>query len=530
MAIATLAAAGMAWAQEEEVLPADQSNLTATSPTLNPTPDDIWMTNGIVYSVIRSGDYIYVGGNFTRARSAATGGQSFLATDVARFDADTGVGDPTWTPDVTGADPSTTIVYALAASGGKIWVGGKFDAVDGVARRNLAAVSEQTGDVDPSVDPLVGSETAQGVKALLASDTKIYVGGAFSTIDGKARRNLGALDLSGNLDATWKPQANARVQSLAYSCDKATVFAGGKFRNAAGSDGVFSPRETLARFDPATGALHPWAVPAGSVPNDEVAADLAVTCERITGAYLGRNYVRSFRLDTGDTGTKVWENKTAGNVQTVTMLGADKLIIGGHFSQIDDADPTNGVRRIRIAMLNLSDGIVDPTWAPAVDGSFYGPWDLLVDENHLYVGGAFQTVAGLPRTHFTRFSFAGSEQDTTAPTISSVAPANGATEVAPQVNAQATFSEAMNEASVTDPTNFTLTKPDGTSVPATVSYDPTTKKATLDPDADLESGLTYTATIKGEPDGVKDVAGNPLAADEAWSFTTTAAVHHSGHH
>jgi Ca2+-binding RTX toxin-like protein len=60
-------------------------------------------------------------------------------------------------------------------------------------------------------------------------------------------------------------------------------------------------------------------------------------------------------------------------------------------------------------------------------------------------------------------------------------------------------------------------------VPATISYDPTTKKATLDPNVDLESGLTYTATIKGGTDGVKDVAGNSLAADEVWSFTTTAA-------
>jgi hypothetical protein len=63
------------------------------------------------------------------------------------------------------------------------------------------------------------------------------------------------------------------------------------------------------------------------------------------------------------------------------------------------------VKRVRIALLNLSDGSVDPNWAPNVEGSFFGPWDLLVDENHLYVGGAFTTVGGLPRTHFARFTF-----------------------------------------------------------------------------------------------------------------------------
>jgi hypothetical protein len=384
-----LATVGTAGAQE-----------TSTSPTLNQTPDQTWMTNGIVYSVIRYGDYIYVGGKFTRALSSPTG-TSFKATNLARFDADTGVGDPTWTPDVTGADTSKATVYALAAAGGKIWVGGKFVAVDGISRRNLAAMSAATGEVDPSVDALVGSETNQGVRALLASETKVYLGGYFTKIDGKGRRYLGALDLSGNLDPTWKPKTDAFVRSLAYSCDKTTVFAGGKFRNAAGSADALPglPRETIARFDANTGALHSWAIPAGTVPNDEVAADLAVTCERITVGYLGRNYVRSFRLDTGDTGTLVWENKCAGNVQTVAMLGADKLIIGGHFSQV------SGERRIRIAELNLSDGSLDPSWAPEVDGSFLGPWDLLVDENHLYIGGAFQTVAGVTQTNFARFTF-----------------------------------------------------------------------------------------------------------------------------
>ena len=521
IAVWTLAVAGVAWGQEAQ-----------TSPTPNPTPDDTWMTNGIVYSVIRSGDYIYVGGNFSRARSAASGGQSFAATDLARFRADTGVGDPNWTPDVTGVDPKITKVYALAAAGGKIWVGGKFDAIaqpngTPVARRNLAAVSEQTGDVVSDVDPLVGSETntSNSVRALLASETKVYVGGIFSTIDGKSRPNLGAFDLLGNLDGAWRPKTQGQVRGLAFASDKQTVFASGKFRSAAGSDGAYEPRETLARFDPTNGSLNQWAVPAGSVPNDEVAADIAVTSNRITVGFLGRNYVRSFRLDDGNTGTQVWENKCAGDVQTVAMLGPDKVVIGGHFSQVD------GIKRTRIALLNLSDGSLDP-WAPAVDGEFFGPWDLLVDEQlgHLYVGGGFTTVAGLPRTYLARFSW--NVPDTTSPTISGVAPADGQTDVALDAKVEATFSEAMDEVSVTDPANFTLIKqdgtPEGTQVAAHLSYDPATKKATLDPDADLDPQSSYTATIRGGTDGVTDSSGNPLASDEEWSFTTTLPCTISG--
>jgi hypothetical protein len=368
------------------------------------------MTNGIVYSVVRSGDYVYVGGNFSRVRSATSGGSSFPATDVARFHVDTGKGDKNWTPDVTGADPKVTKVYALAAAGENIWIGGKFDTVTGtdgvpVARRNLAAVNATTGEVDQDIAPLVGSETAKGVRALLASDTRVFVGGIFGTIDGLTRTNLAAFDHAGNLSIAWRPKTQGQVRSLSFSCDKETVFAGGKFRSARGSTATaYSPRETIARFFATSGELHPWAIPAGTIPNELVAADLAVTCERITGAYLGSNWARSFRLDDGDIGTQAWESKTGGDVQTVTMLGADKVVIGGHFSQVED--PTTGakIKRTRIALLNLSNGSVDPNWSPAVDGSFYGPWDLLVDNDKLYVGGAFTTVAGVSQTHFARFT------------------------------------------------------------------------------------------------------------------------------
>jgi hypothetical protein len=515
MAALMVAVAGMAWAQE-----------TQTFATPNETPDNTWMTNGKVTSTIRSGDYIYVGGKFTRARSAVSGGKSFVATNIARFDADTGVGDPTWTPDVTGAD-TTTAVYALAAAGGKIWVGGKFNAVDGISRRNLAAVSEQTGIVDPNVDPLVGSEISN-VQALIASETKVYIGGGFGVVnDGNGpeiRNNLAALDLEGNLDQTWKPQADSKVHSLAFSCDETTVFAGGVFRNAAGSDGIFSPRQQVARFDATSGELHPWAI-AGSVGNEEVAADLAVTCERITVAFLGPNWTRSMRLDNGDTGTVVWAIKSSGEAQTLTMFGPDKIVIGGHFSSF------NGARRTGIALINLSDGSVDPNWAPVLTAGgsgFVSVWETFVDENHVYIGGLFNTVEGLQRTNFARFSW--DVPDTTSPTVSSVVPADGQTEVALEANAEATFSEAIDPATLNN-TTFTLTKadgtpegtPEGTPVAASVSYDSTTKKATLNPEVDLESRATYTATIKGGTEGVKDLSGNALAADKVWSFTTTAA-------
>jgi hypothetical protein len=87
----------------------------------------------------------------------------------------------------------------------------------------------------------------------------------------------------------------------------------------------------------------------------------------------------------------------------------------------------------------------------------------------------------------------------------------------------ATFSEDMDSSTINGSTTFTLTK-QGANEPlaAQVSYDSATKKATLHPDAELESGTTYTAMLKGGATGVKDLAGNPLAKNKTWFFSTLA--------
>ncbi|MGH9893900.1 MAG: DUF4082 domain-containing protein, partial [bacterium] len=114
--------------------------------------------------------------------------------------------------------------------------------------------------------------------------------------------------------------------------------------------------------------------------------------------------------------------------------------------------------------------------------------------------------------------------DTTAPTVSSTTPANGATGVAVGATVTAIFSEAMDQATVNTST-FELRNASSALVTAPVSYNPSTNTATLTPSSALSNGVTYTATVKGgttEP-RVKDLAGNALAANFSWSFTTASS-------
>jgi 3-polyprenyl-4-hydroxybenzoate decarboxylase len=110
--------------------------------------------------------------------------------------------------------------------------------------------------------------------------------------------------------------------------------------------------------------------------------------------------------------------------------------------------------------------------------------------------------------------------DTTPPTVTAVTPTANATGVSVGTTVTATFSEAMDAATVT---SSTMTLRNGaTTVSATVAS--ANGVATLTPGAALASSTTYTVTVKGGTSGVKDVAGNPLAADLTWSFTTAAPV------
>jgi RHS repeat-associated protein len=106
-------------------------------------------------------------------------------------------------------------------------------------------------------------------------------------------------------------------------------------------------------------------------------------------------------------------------------------------------------------------------------------------------------------------------------TVTSFAPASGATNVNANANVIVTFSQAMNAATVNGST-VELRDPSNALVSAAVSYDAITFAATLDPVAPLAAGANYTARVRGGSTDprVKDVAGNALADDLTWTFTT----------
>jgi ribosomal protein L21E len=103
--------------------------------------------------------------------------------------------------------------------------------------------------------------------------------------------------------------------------------------------------------------------------------------------------------------------------------------------------------------------------------------------------------------------------DTTSPTVSSTIPVNNDTSMSINSALAAVFSEAMDPSTVNSAT-FILMQ-GATLVPGTVTYLGVT--AAFVPTTALAYNTMYTATIST---GAKDLAGNPLAANYQWSFTT----------
>lgn len=104
-----------------------------------------------------------------------------------------------------------------------------------------------------------------------------------------------------------------------------------------------------------------------------------------------------------------------------------------------------------------------------------------------------------------------------APTVTAVTPANSTTGVAITTALTATFSEAMNGATLTSAT-FTLAAQGGGAVSGAVTY--ANDVATFTPGSALAYNTQYNATITT---GAQSAQGAALGANYTWSFTTATA-------
>lgn len=149
---------------------------------------------------------------------------------------------------------------------------------------------------------------------------------------------------------------------------------------------------------------------------------------------------------------------------------------------------------------------------PTLKGTFIkrdydSAWQKIADEDHP------DYVASIGTNWFTAVDTA----DTTAPTITTVVPANNATSVSVSSVITWTFSEAILS-SVVIPANFIVQKADGSAqVAGTLSINAAKTIVTFTPGSNLTAATQYMTIVTT---GVKDLAGNSLASNNVNKFTT----------
>ncbi|RCJ27107.1 hypothetical protein A6770_02815 [Nostoc minutum NIES-26] len=249
----------------------------------------------------------------------------------------------------------------------------------------------------------------------------------------------------------------------------------------------------------------------------------------------GNGYISGIRFykGTGNTGTHVgtlWSNTgtqlaratftnetTSGwqqvNFDTPVAITANTVYVASYHTNVGRyaADSsffdTSGVDNPPLHALrngeNGANGVYIYSSTPAFPNSTY-------QSSNYWVDVVFTTTA---------------PSDTTPPTVSATTPGSGATGVSVGSSVTATFSEAIDSATVNTNT-FQLRGADNVLVAATVTYNTNSRTATLTPSSPLTANTAYTATIRGGSTDprVKDQAGNALAANFTWSFTTAAAT------
>ncbi len=154
--------------------------------------------------------------------------------------------------------------------------------------------------------------------------------------------------------------------------------------------------------------------------------------------------------------------------------------------------------------------------------------------NTLYtatIGTAVSDLAGNAAQGNTTWSFTtGANADVDAPVVASTSPANLQKDVAIGTFITVQFNEPMDSSTVTTE-NFLVTDANSAAVVGTVAFDAGNNTATFTrinhlttpvtshpvPVSNLEPNTLYTATLTT---GVTDMAGNALAANVVWSFTT----------
>ena len=385
-----------------------------------------WQINGVVWSQAIVGTTVYVTGSFSKARPpgvAVGGAGEIAAANIFAYDVTTGapVGNFSHALDAQG------LVVRASPDGSRVYVGGDFTTVDGVARGHVAAFSTATGALLPWA-PNIGGQ----VRALAVTPDLVYVGGNYPSANGQARTHLAAFRTTNAQMTDWAPTAEGTggyVWSMVMSPDQSQVVVGGSFATLNGS-----PAYGMGALDASTGATRPWAaqerIRAAGLNGGITSLKADATNVYGSGyAYgSGATFEGTFAADPNG-GAIRWVNDCLGDTYDVEPFnGALYSVSHSHdCSAINEFPDTNPRSRWQKAMASnlVPDGVITKKdaygwdyrgfayashlqWYPDLEFGSYTPdrqaaWSVEGAGDYVVLGGEFPKVNNVAQQGLVRF-------------------------------------------------------------------------------------------------------------------------------
>ena len=218
----------------------------------------------------------------------------------------------------------TVRVLTADSAHGRVYVGGRFTLGAEKTSVSLATIDEASGAVS-HWGPVANS----GVWSIApsADGSVVYVGGAFATLDAKARRRIGATDANGAL-LPFNPGANGVMRAIVPAAD--VVFAGGQFGSIGGE-----AHRGLASLDAVTGKATGWDAGAdGNVLSLALVGDVLYAAgDFSTIGGKSRNGVAA--LDAGAGAATRWDVSPDDVVRSLAVSpDGSRLVAAGDFTRI----------------------------------------------------------------------------------------------------------------------------------------------------------------------------------------------------
>lgn len=383
-----------------------------------PTPQ----INGVVWNVAVVGSTAYAVGSFTKARpyGAAAGVNEVVRNNAMAFDVTTGA--------ILGWNPSLNAqARAVKASpdGTKLYVGGDFNTVSGLAQTKIAAFTLPSGALDSAFKP----NASGSVEGLAVSNSTVYAGGSFTSAAGQPRSNLAAYSRANGALKAWAPTADDIVHAVVAYPDDSRVIVGGRFQTLNGQAIV-----GIGAVDGSAGAIQTWTsrpIPTRVGTSRSWVTDLLIKNGVVygTGNGEGGRWFDGRFAATASNGDLIWLDNCYGASYGTQVIGEVAYSVShshdctslGTFPEqrpqvwkralanttyatgTDQGNPganSNYSRQPIPTQLN---------WYPAVNsgsytGIFQGGWSLGTNGTYLVMGGEFTSVNGKAQQGLASFA------------------------------------------------------------------------------------------------------------------------------